>query len=188
MSNKKRITKKNSKKAKNKSKKKLIITISFIVCICIVITLFLLFYGKKKITCEKKDDNGSVLIKSSVQVNMRKKTIKEIMVNKEISITKNDGKMDYLSAIKPSLEESYKSNNIRYNIEKNGDKLLINLKYNEKREYILDDLFIEIENDGISINLMSEDSENNYGKINLSKQYQDEDVIKILQKADYKCK
>ena len=158
MSNKKRITKKNSKKAKNKSKKKLIITISFIVCICIVITLFLLFYGKKKITCEKKDDNGSVLIKSSVQVNMRKKTIKEIMVNKEISI------------------------------EKNGDKLLINLKYNEKREYILDDLFIEIENDGISINLMSEDSENNYGKINLSKQYQDEDVIKILQKADYKCK
>ena len=45
---------------------------------------------------------------------------------------------------------------------------------------ILDNLFIAIEENGVSVNLISEDSENNYATLDLSKKYSDDAVRKII--------
>ena len=66
-------------------------------------------------------------------------------------------------------------------------KLVLKLKYTDKKEYILDNLSIEKKSDGIGINLLSEDREGNYATFNLSKRYSDKNIRKILEKADYTC-
>ena len=40
----------------------------------------------------------------------------------------------------------------------------------------------------MSINIISEDNENIYGKLNIGKEYENENIIKILEKANYMCK
>lgn len=190
-SNKAKNTKKNikNKKSDKKINKKMII-ISLIVLLLIVfaVTMILLHNKDNEITCNKKVDENGILMKSDITFNTKDNQIKNIIVKKTLSITSDDGKMDYLSAIKDVLKENFESQKIEYKIEEQEDKLIINLKYDKKEEYILDNLFISIENSGININVMSEDRENNYATIDLSKNYNDKDIIKILEKADYSCK
>lgn len=190
-SNKVKNTKKNikNKKSDKKINKKMII-ISLIVLLLIVfaVTMIFLFNKDNVIICSKNVDENGILMKSDITFNTKDNQIKNIIVKKTLSITSDDGKMDYLGAIKDVLKENFESKKIEYKIEEQEDKLIINLKYDKKEEYILDNLFISIENSGININVMSEDRENNYATIDLSKEYNDKDIIKILEKADYFCK
>ncbi len=75
-----------------------------------------------------------------------------------------------------------------YETSKENGKLIIKLEYTGKKKYILDNLFIEKLGTEININLLSDDREGNYDTIDLSKRYNDKNIIKILQKADYACK
>ena len=190
-SNKVKNTKKNikNKKSDKKINKKMII-ISLIVLLLIVfaVTMIFLFNKDNEIICSKNVDENGILMKSDITFNTKDNQIKNIIVKKTLSITSDDGKMDYLGDIKDVLKENFESKKIEYKIEEQEDKLIINLKYDKKEEYILDNLFISIENSGININVMSEDRENNYATIDLSKEYNDKDIIKILEKADYFCK
>ena len=81
--------------------------------------------------------------------------------------------------------ETNKNNNSKES--KENEKLVLKLKYTDKKEYILDNLSIEKKSDGIGINLLSEDREGNYATFNLSKRYSDKNIRKILEKADYTC-
>lgn len=190
-SNKAKNTKKNIKNKKSDkkiNKKMIIISLIVLLVIIFVVTIIFLFNKNNVITCTKKINENGISMKSDITFNTKDNQIKNIIVKKTLSITSDDGNMDYLSAIKDVLKENFESQKIEYKIEEQEDKLIINLKYDKKEEYILDNLFISIENSGININVMSEDRENNYATIDLSKEYNDKDIIKILEKADYSCK
>lgn len=179
---------KNKKSDKKINKKMIIISLIVLLLIVFAVTMIFLFNKDNVITCSKNVDENGILMKSDITFNTKDNQIKNIIVKKTLSITSDDGKMDYLGAIKDVLKENFESKKIEYKIEEQEDKLIINLKYDKKEEYILDNLFISIENSGININVMSEDRENNYATIDLSKEYNDKDIIKILEKADYFCK
>lgn len=192
------MTKKNTKKTNNKktktntkknnyNKTKVVITI-LISVIAIIFIILLLSNGTKKLNCTKKVNNNGILMNSEITFNTKDKKINDIIVNKTISIDKGSDKINYLSAIKTSLEENYKKEGIKYSIKNENNELVVNLKYNEEKEYILDNLFIDFEENGISINFVSEDRENNYAKIDLKKEYDYKNITKILEKSDYICK
>lgn len=175
-------------KKNNDNKTKVVITLLTSVVAILSIIMILIFNGTKKLNCTKKVNNNGILMNSEITFNTKGKKINDIIVNKIISIDKGSDKINYLSAIKTSLEENYKKEGIKYSIKLENNELIVNLKYNEEKEYILDNLFIDFEENGISINFVSEDSENNYAKINLKKEYEYKNIRKILEKSDYVCK
>ena len=170
---------------KDNSKMYLIIGIVLIV-VAAVISAITFSFENTKLTCKKENNKDGVTINSHVTISKKKDKIENIEVTKTISL-KGDNIDNYLDAIKTSLEESYKKDGITYEITKENEKLVLKLKYTDKKKYILDNLFIDNTSDGISINLLSEDREGNYATLDLSKRYNDKNIIKILQKADYVC-
>lgn len=177
------------KKKVHKNKNKILI-ISLIATLIIIVAAILIFIvlAPEKINCTKLLKDDGILMESKINMKVRGTKIKNVIVNKEIKILNQDEKIDYLDAVRTSLEDRYKRENIKYKIDKKNDKLFIELIYNDDKEYILDDLFININDTGISINFISDDIENNYIKLNLKRQYKKENIIKIIEKADYKCK
>lgn len=186
MANRKKSRNKKNNKSKNNNTKKNIIIVLYIILIVVIIIVLSAVLTKSKITCTKSV-NGDVSIDSNATFYLKKNKIKYIEVSKKISV-KDNNSINYLDAIKTSLENNYKKEGISYEASKSEGKLNVKLKYIKEKEYILDNLFIEKSNDGININLLSEDKENNYGTIDLSKEYSEEKIIKILKKADYTCK
>ncbi len=186
MANRKKSRNKKNNKSKNNNIKKNIIIVLYIILIVVIIMVLSAVLTKSKITCTKSV-NGDVSIDSNATFYLKKNKIKYIEVSKKISV-KDNNSINYLDAIKTSLENNYKKEGIFYEASKSEGKLNVKLKYIKEKEYILDNLFIEKSNDGININLLSEDKENNYGTIDLSKEYSEEKIIKILKKADYTCK
>lgn len=173
------------KMKKDNSKMYLIIGIVLIV-VAAVISVITFSFENTYVTCKKEESKNGVTINSYVTISKKKDKIENIEVTKTISL-KGDDRDNYLDAIKTSLEESYKKDGITYEISKKNKKLVLKLKYTDKKKYILDNLFIDNTSDGISINLLSEDREGNYATLDLSKRYNDKNIIKILQKADYAC-
>ena len=173
------------KMKKDNSKMYLIIGIVLIV-VAAVISAITFSFENTKVTCKKEEGKNGVTINSHVTISKKKDKIENIEVTKTISL-KGDNRDNYLDAIKTSLEESYKKDGITYEISKENEKLVLKLKYTDKKKYILDNLFIDNTSDGISINLLSEDREGNYATLDLSRRYNDKNIIKILQKADYVC-
>ena len=182
-----KITSKNKETKKN-SKLKIIIPLVAVLIILVVALLIVLTSGKKTISCTKNTNENGVKTSDEITINMKNENINNIIVNKTLSIDKEDGDVNYLSAVKDALEDAYKNIDIDYNIKQNDDELVIDLTYDEEKEYILDNIFINLEDDGLSVNVISEDRENNYATIDLSKEYSDKNIIKILEKADYSCK
>lgn len=170
---------------KDNSKMYLIIGIVLIV-IAAVISAITFSFENTKLTCKKGNNKDGVSINSHVTISKKKDKIENIEVTKTIDL-KDDNIDNYLDAIKTTLEESYKKDGITYEISKENEKLVLKLKYTDKKEYILDNLSIEKKSDGIGINLLSEDREGNYATFNLSKRYSDKNIRKILEKADYAC-
>ena len=182
-------TKKLKKKEKVKKIDKKIIIIPLIIILILFIVVIIFSFNKNKvITCSKNVNENGISMKSNIVFKMNKSKIENIVVNKTISINKKDDDINYLSAIKEVLKDNFKKQKLDYKIEEKDGKLNITLTYDKKKEYILDNLFIEITDSGVNINVMSEDRENNYATIDLKKEYKNNDIIKILQKADYSCK
>ncbi len=185
MINKKKKEKKKDNKKRYKDNKKIIIGVVIAVIILLVVLLLVIFIGTKKIECSKKVGNDNFSMKSKIEIDLKYNKIKKINVKKEIKISDNE--VDYLSVLKQSLQETYSDLDVIYDIKKQGDELLVNITYNKAKEYVLDNLDIDLQESGMSIDIISEDGEGNNAKIDLSKEYKDEKIIKILQKADYKC-
>lgn len=187
MSNKNNVKKSNEKNTnKGKSVRKIIIAAVLIVA-AITIMAIILINRPSKISCTKKINENGVSMQSTIDIENNDGVINNVIVNKVISIKDENGQIDYMDAVKTSLENAYKQEGIKYNLEIKEDELLVKLVYEKRKEYILDNLFIAIEENGVSVNLISEDSENNYATLDLSKKYSDENIIKIIEKADYKC-
>lgn len=179
---------KNIKKRKKKNSKKIIkivLPIAIILIILLILILSFVFHKNKKIECSKKVGNDNFSMKSKIEIDLKYNKIKKINVKKEIKISNNE--IDYLSVLKQSLQETYSDLGVIYDIKKQGDELLVNITYNKDKEYVLDNLDIDLQESGMSIDIISEDGEGNNAKVDLSKEYKDEKIIKILQKADYKC-
>ncbi len=177
-----------NKEIKKNNKLKIIIPTIVILIILIVVLLIILTSGKKTIICTKTLNENGVKVNDEITINMKNKSITKIVVYKTLSIDKSDDEISYLSAVKDALEDAYESIGIDYDITQSDDELIINLTYESKKEYILDNIFIDIEDDGLSVNVISEDRENNYATIDLSEEYDDENIIKIIENADYSCK
>ncbi len=182
---------KNIKKRKKKNSKKIVkvvLPIAIILIILLILILSFVFHKNKKIECTKEVNNNGIRLNNEIIIKMNDNHVGKIVVNKKVSINKLDNKIDYLGAIRTALEDTYKKLDINYSIKDQNDELIINLIYDKKQEYILDNIFINLESDGLIINVISEDRENNYVKINLSKEYDDKNIRKILEKSNYKCK
>lgn len=177
---------KTKKKNNRCNNKKIICIIVITIIILAVLIITLIFGNNKKITCSKKINDKKIVMNNNVVVNLNGKNIKNIKVKKNIKI--DDNTIDYLSALQDSLENNYKRQEIKYSMERRDNKLIVNLTYDKKKEYILEDLYIDLQDAGMSINIISEDNENIYGKLNIGKKYEYENIIKILEKANYMCK
>lgn len=180
--------KKDNKTKKNNrcNNKKIICIIVITTIILAVLIITLIFGNNKKITCSKKINDKKIVMNNNIVVNLNGKKIKNIKVKKNIKI--DDNTIDYLSALQDSLENNYKNQEIKYSMERKGNELIANLTYDKKKEYILDNLYVDLQDAGMSINIISEDNENIYGKLNIGKEYEYENIIKILEKANYVCK
>lgn len=175
-----------TKKKNNRCNNKKIICIIVITIIILAVLIISLIINNKKITCSKKINDKKIVMNNNIVVNLNGKKIKNIKVNKNIII--DDNTIDYLSALQDSLENNYKRQEIKYSMERRNNKLIVNLTYDKKKEYILEDLYIDLQDAGMSINIISEDNENIYGKLNIGKEYEYKNIIKILEKANYVCK
>lgn len=180
--------KKDNKTKKNNrcNNKKIICIIVITIIILAVLIITLIFGNNKKITCSKKINDKKIVMNNNIVVNLNGKKIKNIKVKKNIKI--DDNTIGYLSALQDSLENNYKKQEIKYSMERKGNELIANLTYDRKKEYILDNLYVDLQDAGMSINIISEDNENIYGKLNIGKEYEYENIIKILEKANYVCK
>lgn len=176
------------KQVNKKSKVNWIWIVGLIIIVILATVMMMVLNTTKKITCSKKIDENGILMKSQVTFNKSKNKIKYVNVDKSIAINDDGNNVNYLEAIKSSLESNYKKQGVKNSIEKKDGKLIINLKYDKEKEYILDGLYIGIEDSGVSVNIVSEDRENNYATIDLSKEYNDKNLMKIMEKADYICK
>lgn len=171
---------------KNNSKMYLITGIALIIIAEIIFSINFSFENTN-INCKKEVKKNDVIIGSNIIVSKKKDSIESVLVTKTINL-KDDNSDSYLDAIKTALESHYKEDGITYETSKENDKLIIKLKYTGKKKYILDNLFIEKFGTEININLLSDDREGNYATIDLSKRYNDKNIIKILQRAYYTCK
>lgn len=176
----------NKIKKNNRCNNKKIICIIVITIIILAVLIISLIINNKKITCSKKINDKKIVMNNNIVVNLNGKKIKNIKVEKNIKI--DDNTIDYLSALQDSLENNYKKQEIKYSMERKGNELIANLTYDKKKEYILDNLYVDLQDAGMSINIISEDNENIYGKLNIGKKYEYENIIKILEKANYMCK
>ncbi len=187
MANKKNVKKTSKKNTKNGKSIRKIVIATILILVTIVVMIIILINRPSKISCTKKINENGASMQSTIDIESKDGVINSVIVNKVISIKDENGQIDYMDAIKTSLENAYKEEGIKYNLEIKENELLVNLVYDKKKEYILDNLFIAVEENGVSVNVVSEDSENNYATIDLSKEYSDENIIKIIEKADYKC-
>lgn len=184
---KKQTIKKQPTKRKNAKKKNNgIIIIILVVIVIIVIALLFMIFKTKKITCTKTVTKDGIKQKIVVNYKLDKDTIINLNSNKVIYFDKNSS--NYASAVKSALEENYKEKNMNYDIKLSKNKVEMNFRYDNKKKYILDDISITSSNDGISINVVSEDKIGEYASVDLNKKYNYDGINKIMNKADFTCK
>lgn len=170
-------------------RKKMIKKISIVLIVLVLLVLCIFFYiNSKKITCTKTTNTDYFKTESKVVVTLGNSGIKKIDTTKKISMIKNDDETDYVSAIKSSANNAYKNLGIDYNMKLEDKTLIINATYSDKKKYIIDNIYVEKEDVGVSFNLIEEDLYEKYATFDLSKKYNNEKVKDILKKADYTCK
>lgn len=188
MANDKKKNNKKTKNVKNKNGNKLKIIIPIvIVLVIVVIVLAISLSGKKTIECTKSTNEDGVQTNTVITIKMKNEKIDNIKVNRTLKVDTNDDEINYISALKDSLNEAYENIGVKHKVTQNDDGLMINLTYEDEKEYILDNIFVNLEENGLSVNVISEDGEGIYATVDLSKDYSDENVINILEKADYSC-
>lgn len=183
---KKRVSRKRKNQKKLKARRnKLILGIIIIV---ILIVLVILFINSKKIECSKSVSSGGFKIDSNVILKLSDNKINSIKLKRNINVMENNGNINYISMIKSSIEELYKTSDDKYSIDLGDNDLTLNAEYTNNKKYIIDNIFIEKETEGISFNIIKEDTNGSYATFDLSDNYNKKDVIKILEKASYICK
>lgn len=180
--------KKTVKNKPNDNKKSLIIIGMTLLVIIIIITLIMMINGTKTITCvsEGKEKSG-VKQDGKIVVSLKKEHVEKVMVTKKITIKENSDEINYFDAVKLALEDAYNKLGIKYKMRKEDNTLIVDLTYNKKQKYIIDNVEALIENGGIIINIVSNDEENNYSSIDLSKKYNNKEIMEIFEKNHYKC-
>lgn len=185
-------SKKTSKKNNVKKTNKNIMIIVGVVIITIIIVLAILLLTKDNtISCKKINpyDKG-VKQSNNINISFSRNDIKKISTNKSIEVI-DEYKKDsssYLKVIEESLKSAYMDKDVSYNSIIEKDKLKVNINYNNKKKYILDDIDILLENGDVSINVISVDSNNNRVVIDLSKENTKKDIINLLKTKKYVCK
>lgn len=184
MANKKR---KNVKKQVNKKNRVIIIIILLMLIMVSIVVIFLL-NRDKEITCVKEGKtNSGIKQDSEIVVNLSKDKIKQIMVKKKVTVSESSEDIDYLGAVKSTLSDAYKKIGIKHKIKTRGNTIIVDLLYNKRKNYILDNVDILIDNGSIVVNVVSNDRENNYSSINLAKSYDNRKISEIFEKNGYKC-
>ena len=177
--------KRKTTKQKNNKQNKILITIISVFLILLIILLVIIF-NSKNLTCTKTSKDGIVTSSDKVVFKLKGEKINNIKVTKKFLVDSKDN-IDYISSVKTALNSIYKDLGVKYKIEEEKNSVILEVTYDKNKEYIIDNVFLVMEQDGISINLISEDNENSYGKINLSKKYTTDDLKTIFKKAKYTC-
>ena len=181
---KKKSNKKNIKKTINRN-------IIYIVLACVVlliIILLVILLSKKKLECSKVTTNGGFNTNNAVTIYYKNNTIKKMNMVKKLRVSDKNSTVDYLSMISSSMDDAYRNMNLDYDISNENNELSVTIDYKDKKKYILDNIYVEKEAEGISFNVIKEDTYGYYATFDLSKEYSKEDMIKIMQKANYTCK
>ncbi len=179
---------KSNRKNNRKNNKKLpliIITIAIIIILVIVISISIV--NSKRLTCTKIVSENGFKTDSKVIFKLSNKKIESIDLTRTISVIDSNTSIKYLPMIKSSLDDIYKQYD-NYTITSDDKKITISLLYNENKKYIIDNIFIDKEDEGISFNVVKEDMNGNYATFDLSKIYTKDDVKNILKRANYTCK
>ncbi len=182
VSKKQKTSKKNNKK-NNKKIPLIIISISIIIILVIISSIFII--KSKKLTCAKVVSENGFKINSKVIFKLNNKKIDSINLTRTISVVDSNTSINYLPMIKSSLDDIYKEDN--YSNSLDDKKITINLLYNKNKKYIIDNIFIEKEDEGISFNVVKNDINGNYATFDLSKVYTKDSIKKILKRANYTC-
>ena len=181
---KRKVTNKKRSNKKNTFNKTLIPII--IVCIVLVIILCILLLKTKKVECAKTNNRDG--IKETINVLFELKNDKIVNLTNKKELVFNKENINYVSAVKNALEENYKNKDINYNISSSKNKINIDFSYNKNKKYILDDMSLSSSDDGISINIVSEDKMQEYATFNLGKNYSEKNIKAIMKKANFTCK
>ncbi len=184
VSKKQKSNKKNNRK-NNKKLSLMIITIAIIIILVIVISISIV--NSKRLTCTKIVSENGFKTDSKVILKLSNKKIKSIDLTRTISVIDSNTSVKYLPMIKSSLDDIYKQYD-NYTITSDDKKITISLLYNENKKYIIDNIFIDKEDEGISFNVVKEDMNGNYATFDLSKIYTKNSVKKLLKKSNYICK
>ena len=108
--------------------------------------------------------------------------------NKRIITLKSKTNNSYLQMIKGLIKQQYKTDGVDSKIDTKDNIIILDLNYTKKQKYIIDNLSINIEDVGLSYDIISNDIEGQYGTLDLSKKYSKKEIIKILKRANYVCK
>lgn len=181
---KRKVATKKSIKKKNNFNKTLIPII--VVCVIVVIMLCVLLLKNKKVECTKTTNRDGIKETINVLFELKSDKIVNLTNKKELVFNKNN--YNYVSAVKNALEENYKNKDLTYNISSSKNRINIDFSYNKNKKYILDDMSVSSSQDGISINIVSEDKMQEYATFDLSKKYSENNIKTIMKKANFTCK
>ena len=192
MKNKTRKRKTTNKKHKeNQLKRKKILLAILVIVFAVMFTGLICYILKSKnLVCSKNNsyDKGITQLNEMV-FNYKGGKLNSIRVNKKITIDDDNDvdKLGYLKIIDESLKSSYKNKGINYVSKISEDTLVVNLLFNEKKEYILDDVDIILEGTTVSVNVVTEDNNNNRISVDLNNNNHKNSIKNLLKNKEYVC-
>ncbi len=187
--------KSNKKKRVNAKKKKsfdynklfIITGASLVVLILIIIIIIKVSKG---LECSSTNpyDKGVKQI-NNMTFNFKGNNLNTVSVEKTITVDKEyeSNARKYLEIIDESLKESYKTKGIDYNSKIEGNKLVIKLIYSDKKNYVLNDVDIMINDENVSVNVMTQDNNNTRISVDLSKNNTKSNIKKMVESKRYIC-
>ena len=193
MKNKSKKRKNTTKKRKAQQIKRKRILLICLVMIFVVLLMCLICYTlkSKSFTCSRNNpyDKGVNQL-NEISFNYSRKKLDSVVINKKITIDdkSNANKLSYLKIIDESLKSSYEMKKIEYSSKIENDALLIKLSYKDKKRYILDDVDIVLEGASVSVNVVTEDNNNNRINVDLEEKNNKNRVKEDLENKGYVCK
>ncbi len=176
------------KKIKEKNKKPLMYVIGALVLLIIIVIIVLMSFPRKtKILCEYSGSNKNGITQNSfVSFVMKKDSLSEVKEIKEF-VLDDDKKNTYLSILEATLDEVYKNTDYNYSVTKEENKIIVSIEYKSKDKFVFDNVDIMLENEGISVNVISEDNTSNREVIKLSEKNDVKNIKKLFKNHNYVC-
>ena len=179
---KKNLKSKKNKKTSDINKKRLII-ITIITLFVLFILLFSFNYNKKLVCTKEINKEGIFNQQSQIVFNLKGKKINNIYLRKELVLKNNY--INYIDILKQSLENTYDDLKLNYNITVADDKLSIKITYDKLKEYTLDNVDINLKDETIDINVISDNLNKN---VDLNGKYTKTYLKEQFEKEGYMCK